>query len=100
METIAKRKYTHNAERVFDALLEILGKDYSIKNIDKSIRCVKACSGMSLFSFGETFEVIVVAQDSGSVVRVNAKSRVRWNVTSGMKGTASDLLDSVEENLN
>ena len=100
MERIAKREYFHDAEHVFDALLDILDKDYSIKNIDKSIRYVKACSGASLFSFGETFEVIVVAQGNSSTVRVSAKSRVSWNVTSGMKGKVNDLLDSIEENLN
>ena len=100
MEAVAIREYTHDVERVFEVVLNIVNKHYNIKNIDKTIRCIEVDSGMSLFSFGETFEVIVVAQNNGSVVRVRAKSRVRWNITSDMKGKAKKLLDSVEEDLN
>ena len=100
MEAVAIREYTHDVERVFEVVLSIVNKHYNIKNIDKTIRCIEVDSGMSLFSFGGTFEVIVVAQNSGSVVRVRAKSRVHWNITSDMKGKAKKLLDSVEEDLN
>lgn len=73
MEMIAKREYPHNVERVFDVLLNILDKHYTIKNVDKSIRCVEVSSGASLFSFGETFEITAVGQNTGSAVRIRAK---------------------------
>ena len=100
MESVAIREYTHDVERVFEVVLSIVNKHYNIKNIDKTTRCIEVDSGMSLFSFGGAFEVIVVAQNNGSVVRVRAKSRVYWNITSDMKGKAKKLLDSVEEDLN
>ena len=99
METMIQREYTHDVGQVFDVLLNILSEHYNVKNIDKTIRCVEISSGMSLFSFGETFEVIVAAQNSGSVVRVRAKSRVRWNVTSNVEEKVKKLLDLLEEKL-
>lgn len=98
METIATREYAHDVERVFDTLLNTL-RSYNIKSIDKTIRCIEVSFGMSLFSWGETFEVIVVAQSSGSAVRVRAKPRVFWNVTSNVEVKASKLLDLLEEDL-
>ena len=99
MRTVAKRKYPHNVEHVFDVLLDVLSNHYSIINIDKTIRCIEVSSGASLFSFGEKFEVIVVEQKTGSVVRIKTKSRVPWNVTSGVKGKTRKLFDILEENL-
>lgn len=99
MKTIAAREYAHDVERVFDALLNILNKDYNIKNVDKTVRCIEASSGMSSFSWGETFEIIAVAQNSGSVVRVRVKSRILWNITSNVEGKAKKLLDLLEESL-
>lgn len=99
METMIQREYTPDVECVFGVLLNILSERYDVKNIDKTIRCVEVSFGMSLFSFGETFEVIVAAQNSGSVVRVRAKSRVRWNVTSNVEEKVKKLFDLLEENL-
>ncbi len=99
METVTRREYAHDAELVFAILLPILSKLYDIKNIHKKIKCVEVSSGASLFSFGETFEVSVAANDGGSVVRVRAKSKVRWNVTSNVEGKAEELLDLLGKNL-
>lgn len=99
METITTREYTHDVERVFDTLRNILDKYYNIKDIDKTIRCIKASSEISSFSWGETFEVIVVAQNSGSVVRVRTKSRIPWDVTNNVEEKAKKLLNLLEESL-
>ncbi|MCE2498710.1 MAG: hypothetical protein J4F28_06965 [Nitrosopumilaceae archaeon] len=99
MKTISTREYPHDVERVFDALLSILDKSYNINSTDKTVRCVEVSLGMSLLSWGETFEVIVVAQNNGSAVRVRAKPRIFWNVTSNVEGEANKLLDLLEEDL-
>lgn len=99
MKTVATREYTHDVEYVFDTLLNILNKHYTVKSIDKAIRYIEASSGMSSFSWGESFEVIVAAQNSGSAVRVGVKSRLLWNVTSNVEEKAKKLLDLLEEHL-
>lgn len=100
METIAQRSYNKNADDVFKTLLNILSKNYNVKSVDNEIRCVEVSSGMSLFSFGENFEMIVVDQNKGSIVRVKAKSRIRWNITSDVGKKAEQIFELLEENLN
>lgn len=100
MKTVATREYTHGVEHVFDTLINILSRYYTVKSIDKTIRCIEASSGMSSFSWGESFEVIVVAQNSGSVVRIRVKSRLLWNVTSNVEKKAEKILSLLQEHLN
>lgn len=99
METVAQRSYNQNANDVFKTLLNILSKNYDVKNVDNEIRCLEVSSGMSLFSFGETFDIIVAEQDSGSIVRVKVKSRIRWNVTSDIEEKSEQIFELLEENL-
>jgi len=99
METVAQRSYKQNADDVFTTLLNILNENYDVKNVDDEIRCVEVSSGMSLFSFGENFEIIVADQNNGSIVRIKAKSRIRWNVTSDIEEKATHILELLDENL-
>ena len=99
METIAQRLYNNNPDEVFKVLLNILNEYYDIKRADEAIRMVEVSSGMSLFSFGENFEIIVASQNNGSIVSVKTKSRVRWNVTSNVEEKAERIFELLEENL-
>ena len=99
METIAQRSYNQNVDKVFKTLLNILNENYDVKSIDDEIRCVEVSSGMSLFSFGENFEIVVAEQNRGSIVRVKAKSRIRWNITSDIEEKSKQILELLEENL-
>ena len=100
METIAKRSYDVNPDKVFQILLTVLSESHSVKRIDNEIRTMEISSGMSLFSFGETFEIIVASQDPGSVVNVKTKSKVKWNVTSNVKDKAEQIFELLDKNLN
>ena len=100
MEAIAKRSYGVNPDKVFQILSNVLSDSYDIKRIDSEIRTMEVSSGMSLFSFGETFEIIVVSQDAGSIVSVKTKSKVKWNVTSNVKNRAEQIFELLEKNLN
>lgn len=99
METIAQRSYNNNPDEIFKVLLNILNEYYDVKRTDEAIRMVEVSSGMSLFSFGENFEIIVASQNDGSIVSVKTKSRVRWNVTSNVGKKAEQIFELLEENL-
>lgn len=99
METIAQRSYNNNPDEVFKVLLNILNEYYDVKRADEAIRMVEVSSGMSLFSFGENFEIIVASQNDSSIVSVKTKSRVRWNVTSNVEEKAEQIFELLEENL-
>ena len=97
MEAIAKRSYDVNPDKVFQILLTVLSESHSVKRIDNEIRTMEISSGMSLFSFGETFEIIVASQDTGSVVNVKTKSKVKWNVTSNVKDKAEQIFELLDK---
>lgn len=101
METIAQRTYNEKPDVVFDILLEILAKKgFEIKKSEPSIRLVEISTGMSLLSFGESFEIIVGGSGDESVVRVKSKSRIRWNVTSQVEKKSEEILDLIETRIN
>ena len=54
---------------------------------------------MSLFSFGEDFEIIVASQGTSSVVNVKTKSRIKWNVASSVQDKAEQIFELLEEKL-
>lgn len=100
MKTTAKRSYDVNPDKIFQILSNILSKSHDVKRIDSEIRIMEISSGVSLFSFGETFEIIVASQDAGSVVSVKTKSKVKWNVTSNVKDKAEQIFELLDKNLN
>jgi len=99
METIAQRQYDKNPDEVFKVLLSILNENYNIKKVEESVRTVEASSGMSLFSYGESFEIIVASHDNGSIVRIKTKSKVKWNITSDVEGKTQHILELLDEQL-
>jgi hypothetical protein len=99
METIAQKTYLLNPDKLFKILLEALGKNFDIKRIEDPIRTVEVSTGMSLLSFGENFEIIVASYDNGSIVRVKAKSKIRWNVTSDVKNKANEIFKLLDSHL-
>ena len=78
-------------------MLEILDKDFDVKRIEYSIRTVEVSTGMSLLSFGENFEIIVASHDEGSIVRVKAKSKIKWNATSDVEKKANEIFELLDE---
>lgn len=96
-ETIAQRTYDQNPDKVFKALLNILKEHFDVKRVEEYVRTVEVSSGMSLFSFGENLEIIVSNHDNGSIVRVKAKSKVRWNITSDIEEKANQIFELLDE---
>lgn len=97
METIAQKTYDLDPDELFKILLEILDKNFDVKRIEHSIRTVEVSTGMSMFSFGENFEIIVASHGNGSVVRVKAKSKIKWNVTSDVEKKVNDIFELLDE---
>lgn len=97
LETIAQRTYNQNPDKVFKTLLNILNENYDITRVEESIRTIEVSSGMSWLSFGETFEIIVVSHDGGSIVRIKAKSRLRWNITSDVEEKTNRIFQLLDE---
>ena len=99
METTVQRSYDADPDKAFQILLAILNESYDVKKIDKQIRSIEISSKMSVFSFGENFEIIVASQGTGSVVNVKTKSRVKWNVTSGVQSKTEQIFELLAEKL-
>ena len=102
MEAVSQKTYNQDPDKVFGVLLVILEKNFDIKRIEQSVRTIEVSTGMSLFSFGENFDIIVASHNNGSIVRVKAKSKVKWNVTSDVENKAAKifkLLDTALSNI-
>ena len=99
MKAAVRRSYNINPDRVFQILCTILNESYNVKRTDSQIRVIEFSSGASFFSFGEDFEVIVASQGTGSVVNVKTKSRIKWNVSSGVQDKAEQIFELLEEKL-
>ncbi len=99
METISQKTYELDPDEVFKILLEILEENFDIKRIEQSVRTVEVSTGMSLFSFGENFDIIVANYNNGSIVRVKAKSKIKWNVTSNVESKAKKVFEILDKRL-
>lgn len=100
MEAISQKTYNQDPDKVFEILLEILKKNFNIKRFEQSVRTVEVSTGMSLFSFGENFDIIVASHNNGSIVRVRANSKVKWNVTSDVVNKAKKIFELLDTRLN
>lgn len=99
MENKSQRTYLQEPDEVFSILLDILNENYDVKDIDESMRIVEVSTGMSLFSFGENFEILVTSGDTGSVVRVKGKSKIKWNMTSDIEKKVNEIFEFLDERL-
>lgn len=76
------RKYSASADYVFDKLKQLSGKSgFQVDRIDETNRRLMLSTGLSLLSYGETIEVIVNPENSGSRVYVSSKPKVWFNIT-------------------
>ena len=99
METINQKIYNEAPDKVFKALLDILNEQFEVKRIEEDVRTVEITTGMSWFSFGETFEIIVASQGNGSIVRVKGKSKVKWNITSEVEEKTQQIFELLDQKL-
>ena len=99
METVARHSYGTDPDTTFDILQDVIHESYRVKRIDNRVRTIEFSSGMSLFSFGENFEAIVAGQGKGSMVKLRAKSKIKWNVTANNKNIVARIFESLDEKL-
>lgn len=100
MEAISQKTYDQDPDKVFKSLLKILEGNFDVKKIEQSVRIVEVSTSMSLFSFGENFDIIVASHNNGSIVQVKAKSKVKWNVTSDVENKAKKIFELLDAALN
>lgn len=81
-----KRKtYPYNADVVFNSLKKVLSHSrFSVKNIDDSIKRIIATTHPSLFSYGESIEIIVQPEgEDKALVYIKSEPKVFFNITAG-----------------
>lgn len=75
------RKYKANADEIFQKVKEICeGQGLSTVEEDMVNRRLRASTGWSPFSWGETMDIIVSQQAEGSTVTVDSKPNVWFNL--------------------
>lgn len=75
------RSYKTNVNEVFQKVKEICEREgLSIAEEDVINRSLKAVTGWSAFSWGETMDIIVSQQAEGSTVTVDSKPNVWFNL--------------------
>ncbi|MCK4459371.1 MAG: hypothetical protein KAU52_06590 [Methanosarcinales archaeon] len=81
-----KRKiYPHDANTIFRTLENVCTKSwFTVENIDESIRRIVMTTPPSLFSYGESIEVIVQPEGSDkALVYVKSEPKIFFNITAG-----------------
>lgn len=86
-------------DELFYQLIELLKEKFEIERIEESICSVEISTGMSLFSFGESFEIVVSNFEQGSVVRIKGKSKIKWNITNDAKEKISEIFELLDEQI-
>ena len=94
------RKYSINADSMFEKLKklsETLG--FQVDKIDETNRRLMLSTGLSLFSYGETVEVIVNQEKEGSRVYVRSEPKVWFNITAqgNVKRNVEHIFKMLEE---
>ena len=97
MEYLEQKTFSIPPDELFYQLIELLKEKFEIKRIEESIRSVEISTGMSLFSFGESFEIVVSNFEQGSVVRIKGKSKIKWNITNDAKEKISEIFELLDE---
>ena len=80
-----KKVYPHDAETVYESLKEVCARSwFRINRTNDSIRRIILSTPLSLFSYGETIEVIVQPEGNDkSLVYVKSEPKVFFNITAG-----------------
>jgi len=87
MENIASKEYNKKPDELFQALIDAVQEaGLKISKIEKPIRRMEVSTGVSLFSFGESCEIIVSDSNGKSLVYVRAKPKIAWNITAQLDG--------------
>jgi len=92
------RKYETNVDEMFQKVKETCERQHlSIDEEDAVNRRLKASTGWSAFSWGETMDIIVSQQAEGSAVTVDSKPNIWFNLSA--EGRAERNAESLFENL-
>lgn len=77
-----RKSYPHNADTVFACVKKISASSFTVKNVDESIRRIILSTSPSLFSYGETIEVIVQPEENNkALVYVKSAPKAFFNIT-------------------
>lgn len=100
METIDSKSYKKNPDQLFDTLVDVVGKaGFNVKRVEKAIKRIEVSTGVSLFSFGETLEIIVGNEGDSSLVYVRSKTRIPWNITAQLDKKIKTLFQLIDESI-
>jgi len=84
--TKSTKRYKINADELFQNVKEVCERqNYSIIEEDTLNRRLKANSGWSAFSWGETMEIIISQLTNGSTITVECKPNIWFNLTAENK---------------
>lgn len=100
MESLESKTFSSTPDELFPELLKLVQQKFKIKSTEKHIRTVEISTGMSLFSFGESFVIIVSDYKNGSIVRIKGKSKIKWNITNDVKGKIVEIFDLLDDHHN
>jgi hypothetical protein len=84
-----------SAREVLGFLLSGAGLPFRVARTGPITSTVVLRSGISGWSFGESIEVSVLAQGTGSVLLVRASRVVPWNITADPRKVVDRILDAV-----
>ena len=78
-----KKNYPYDANTVFKSLKNVCSKSsFTIISVDESIRRIIMFTSLSLFSYGESIEIIVQPEGNNkALVYVKSKPKVFLNIT-------------------
>lgn len=84
-------------DEVFSYLSSLSLDGIKISKKVKEYRMVIFTTGLSLFSFGESLEVIVQSEGVNSLVVFRAQGKVPWNITTDPRNIVQRVRDSLKE---
>ena len=98
MADIDSREYSVSPDILFQILQKAAPQaGFKIKKTEEQIRRVELSTGVSLFSFGESLEVIVGSNGSGSILYIKSKAKIAWNISADIRGKVDTLFGIIEE---
>jgi len=98
-----KRIYSYNANVVFESLKKVSSRSrFIVKNIDESIKRIIVTTQPSLFSYGESIEIIVQPEgEDKALVYVKSEPIVFFNITAGgaVERNIQEIFQMLDEKL-
>jgi len=98
--TEISRKYNMNADDMFEKIKEACNRlGLPIVKEDATIRRLQISTGWTAFSWGETMDIIVSQQKDGSIVSVDSRPKVWFNLPASgrAESNAKALFEELEK---